>query len=103
MTRLLGWLTGFTPKFWLAVCAALALFAGVQTLRLSWAHTEIAKAERDKARTVAEAVAQARKADAVGVGAADAVQGAVEAGNDRARDAARGSDDPLRDGLEALR
>ena len=50
-----------------------------------------------------EAAQKARKADAVGQGAADASKGAVEAGNAKAREAAQGSDDPLRDGLEALR
>lgn len=50
-----------------------------------------------------EAVQKARKADAVGQGAADASKGAVEARNAKAREAAQGSDDPLRDGLEALR
>lgn len=85
------------------IIAALVLFSGIQTLRLSWAHAEIANAEAAKARAVAQAIENARKADAVGVGKAQAGKAATEAGNDRARGAARDSDDPLRDGLGALR
>lgn len=50
-----------------------------------------------------EAVQRARKADAVGQGAADASKGAVEAENAKAREAAKDSADPLKSGLEALR
>lgn len=51
----------------------------------------------------AQAVEKARSADAVGVDAAQAGKASVEVGNEAAREAARGSGDPLRDGLEALR
>lgn len=59
--------------------------------------------EAKHARAAAQAVAQARKADAVGVGAAQAGNDAVARSNQAARDAAAGSDDPLADGLRALK
>lgn len=49
-----------------------------------------------------EAVQRAREADAEGISTAETVRNGVDAGNDRARDAARDSEDPLRDGLNTL-
>lgn len=54
------------------------------------------------ARAAAQAVENARKADAAGVGKAEAGKGAVEATNAKARDAAKGSADPLKSGLDAI-
>lgn len=54
------------------------------------------------ARAAAQAVENARKADAAGVGKADAGKTAVEVGNAKAREAARGSADPLKAGLDAI-
>lgn len=51
------------------------------------------------ARIAAE---KARKADGVARDTVDAEKGTVAAENEAARDAAIGSDDPLRDGLRAL-
>lgn len=84
------------------IALALALLAGVQTLRLSWAQRELAEVRADHARAAAQAVAQARKADAVAVDTAQAGKASVEEGNERAQEAARTSDDPLRAGLDSL-
>lgn len=54
------------------------------------------------ARAAAQAVENARKADAAGVGKAEAGKDAVEASNAKAREAARGSADPLKAGLDAI-
>lgn len=51
----------------------------------------------------AKTVEKARSADAVGVDTAQAGKASVEAKSEAAREAARDSDDPLRDAMEALR
>lgn len=62
---------------------------------------------RDKARgyeAAAKAIAEADKvADRIGLGAAAQTKGTIDAGNERARAAAAGSDDPLRSGFDSLR
>ena len=62
---------------------------------------------RDKARgyeAAAKALAEADKvADRIGLGVAAQTKGEVDAGNERARAAAAGSDDPLRGGFDSLR
>lgn len=85
------------------IILALALLAGVQTLRLSGAQRELAEVRADHARQAAQAVAQARKADAVAVDTAQAGKAASEAEIERGRDAAEGADDPWLAATEAMR
>ena len=60
------------------------------------------RCEAKHAEIARKATEKARGADAAAGKASDATKGAIDAENDAARDAAKGSDDPLRDGLEAL-
>lgn len=55
------------------------------------------------AEAAREAIEQARQADAVAGEAIQATKDEVEQKNDEARNAAAGSDDPLRAGLDRLR
>lgn len=99
-----AFLAPLATKIMLGIIAALALFAGVQTLRLSWAHEAAAEAERDRSRQVAQAVAQARKADAAAQNTVDASKALSGAEIAKAREAAAANpDDPLRAAMEALR
>lgn len=86
-------------EVWYLLGVALFLwwFSGIQYDRGYDKRT----AEYETARL--EVIEKARKADAVGVSKAQAGKAATEAGNERAREAARDSEDPLRDGLGALR
>lgn len=62
---------------------------------------------RDKAQSyeaAAKALAEADKvADRIGIETAAQTKGSIDAGNERARAAAAGSDDPLRDAFGSLR
>ena len=101
-----GWLdeaVKFLPRIRLYLAIAAALVAVVLIARCD-AYNDGKRAER-ASQAVAErkAAERARKADADAGKAVDETRATVEAGNQRARDAAEGSDDPLRDGLGALR
>jgi hypothetical protein len=93
----------FLPRIRLYLAIAAALVAVVMVARCD-AYNDGKRAER-ASQAVAErkAAERARKADADAGKAVDETRATVEAGNQRARDAAEGSDDPLRDGLGALR
>ncbi|PQM29390.1 hypothetical protein CVO77_00170 [Sphingopyxis lindanitolerans] len=83
----------------IALCAFLTLrLHAVDGSRDDW---------RDKAQgyeAAAKALAEADKvADRVGLDTAAQTKGTIDAGNERARAAAAGSDDPLKSGLDSLR
>lgn len=101
--RLAAYLSGFTLRFWLIALGIVLAFAAMQTLRLSWAQAENARMERDKAREIAAAVAQARKADARAHQAMNRAKAASGAQIERGRNAAEGSPDPWRSATEAMR
>ena len=87
-------------KLWGAIAALWALSI---VLARCDAYDDGRDAERAaQAVAVAKAQAEAREADAQAGKAVDAVKAGVEAENQKARDAAAVSDDPLRDGLGAL-
>lgn len=88
------------PRFIWAFGAVALLTVGF----LWWLAAEKQKAviaDRNAAR--AEAVSRAREADERAERASDSTREGIEDGNDRAREAARTSDDPLADGLRSLR
>jgi hypothetical protein len=60
-------------------------------------------AKAEQAALERKAIETARKADQTAAQAVKEGQDNVEAGNGRARDAASGGDDPLRDGFNSLR
>lgn len=101
--NILDTVTGFLPrlKLYAAIAAvwALSLF-----LARCDAYEDGKRAER-AAQAKIEAIAErkARKADEQAREVVDETKAGVAAENDRAREAAKDSDDPLRDGLEALR
>lgn len=101
---LFAWITargffGLAKGVWLVIAIA-ALIAGF----VLWLDArEDAAVEADRARSNAEAVTTAREADQAASEAQRDKLEDVEHGNDRAREAAAGSDDPLRDALEWLR
>jgi hypothetical protein len=84
------------------------IYAALAVLLASWAwgnhryHQGEAAVEAKYARAAAQAVAQARKADAVGTETAQAGKDATEAGNAKAREAAAASDDPLKAAMDSL-
>lgn len=83
----------------IALCAFLTLrLHSVDGSRDDW---------RDKARAyeaASKAVKEAdKKADAAGLSTAEQTKGTIDAGNERARDAADGSDDPLGAAMRSLR
>lgn len=86
---------------WLATfaLAALALY-----LAYSWAWDRGRDHERARWEAVAAKIEAAdTKADATGTAKAGEVKKGIDDANQRAADAARNSDDPLRDGLNSLR
>lgn len=93
---ILAW---FIAKWrWLAICAAL--------ITLAWLHGCQTGKSAERAAQAAAALKQAeraREADIKARQAWDGVRSGIEATNDRARDAAAKSDDPLADGLRELR
>ena len=99
---LLDGVVGFLPR--LKVYAAIgAVWALSLALVRCDALEDGRRAER-AAQAIVEAKAQetAREADAKAGDAVEATKADVEAGNQRARDAAAGSDDPLKSALDAL-
>lgn len=86
--------------------AALIALCGFLALRLSMVDGD-RDDWRDKARAyeaASKAVEEAdKKADAAGTATAAQTKKDIDDGNKRAEDAARGSDDPLRDALGSLR
>lgn len=84
----------------LIVSAAVLLIGGF----LIWDHfDDKAAVEADRNASNAKATATARKADERAETAANRQKEDIEDGNDRAREAAAGSDDPLKAGLDQLR
>ena len=101
LTRAAGYLSGFTFKFWLAVCAALLACLPVAYCKGHGDGENAASAEYEAAAR--KAVERAREADTAAGETVTETRNEVENGNERARNAANGSDDPLRDGLGSLR
>lgn len=100
--RILDSAVGFLPrmKLWGAIAALWALSI---VLARCDAYDDGRDAERAaQAAAVAKAQAKAREADAQAGQAVEAVKAGVEAENQKARDAAAGSDDPLKSALDAL-
>ena len=96
-----GFLTSILnlPKWAYWIAGAVALIAAF----IVWDYLDDKAAiEADRNASNAKAAEKARKADNAAHGAADERREAVEEGNRRAEDAARGSDDPLADGLREL-
>jgi hypothetical protein len=80
--------------------AAVLLIGGF----LLWDHfDDKAAVKADRSAAKAEAVSRAREADERAHGAANRQNEEVSDGNERAKAAAAGSDDPLGDGLRSLR
>ena len=103
LASLWRWLTADPIR--LAFVALIAL-CGFLALRLSMVDGD-RDDWRDKARAY-EAASKAaveadKKADAVGTATAADTRKGIDDGNKRAEDAARGSDDPLRDAFGSLR
>lgn len=82
------------------VGAALALFALIAVLRGCYDRSVIKEHEREVAEQIRKKTKAGEKAASEAV---DETITEVEAGNERARDAAEGSDDPLGDALRELR
>lgn len=83
------------------IAGAVALIVGAF---LVWDHfDDKAAVEADRNASRAEAVSRAREADEGAETAANRTREDIEDGNERAREAARDSDDPLGDGLRSLR
>lgn len=83
--------------------ALLGVLLLVQTLRLSWAHTEIADMKREAAEIAAKAVTQARNADGAAQTTVSQDRASTAASEAKAREAAEKSDDALKAGLDSLR
>lgn len=98
-----AFLAPLTHKIGLGIIVALALFAGVQSLRLANARAEIADMKREAAEKAAKAVTQARKADEAAHATVAAEKASTGAEIDRGRDAAAKSDDPWKAATEAMR
>lgn len=96
ITKAIAWTQA--SAWWIGVCAALASLAW-----LHGCHTGVTH-ERDRnALAAARALEQAREADAAATKAVARTLNEVEAKNERARDAASNSDDPLGDAMRELR
>ena len=96
----LGWVKKNVPReVWYAL-GTLALLWFVYSHGKSVGYGQ---SEAEHAEVARKAAEQAREADAVSGSVVDQSKNEVEQGNERARDAANGSDDPLRDGLNGLR
>lgn len=101
MKRVLGYLTGFTSKFYLAVIAALILSLPVTYCKGRSDGRELEQAKR--AEIVAQAIAQARKADSVARDTVDRDKAFSGAEIERGRDAAKDAPDPWKAATEAMR
>ena len=87
------------PRWAHALIGAAALVASV----LIWLHFhDRAVVRADRAKANAEAHETARRADEAAQGETDRVKTQVEDENERARDAAKDSSDPLGDALRSL-
>lgn len=101
MNRVLEYFTGFTSKFYLGVIAALILSLPAAYCKGRSDGRELERAKR--AEIVAQALAQARKADSVARDTVDSDKALSGAEIERGRDAADGSDDPWGAAVEAMR
>ncbi len=88
-------------KLYAAIAGALVMTHGLAYCEGRSDGKRIERAAQ--AKIEASAAQKARKADADAGKAVEETRATVEAGNQRARDAAEGSDDPLKSGLEALK
>lgn len=82
------------------IVAAVALVLGAWNVWLHFHDRAVVRADRAKAN--AEAHETARRADEAAQGETDRVKTQVEDENERARDAAKDSSDPLADALRSL-
>lgn len=82
------------------LAAAIALLALLWLLKAIYDHHVISDHEATIERQVEK---KAREGGDAARGAVDQVRNETEAGNEEARNAAAGSDDPLRSGLDSLR
>jgi hypothetical protein len=85
------------------VWCGIAVVAGLFILWNVAGNAGEARVEAEQADTARKATERAREADNAAGKATDDTRNDVEQTNDQARDAADGSDDPLRDGLNSLR
>lgn len=99
MIALIMRLTGLSRGFSIAVLVVAAI-VGLAVAKAAYDHTVIARHEAKVAAQVAKAVAAGNEAAGVAV---EAKRTQVEQTNETARQAASGSDDPLRAGLDSLR
>lgn len=82
----------------------LAVLAGLLYLAYAWAWDRGRDSERARWEAAAAKIEAAdAKADAAGTVTAAETKGKVDAGNERAKQAAAGSDDPLAAGFDSLR
>lgn len=103
LSALWGWLTKSPTRLVIASLIALSAF-------LAWRLSSV-DGDRDKWRTLAREMEAASKAvreadksaDLIATEAAKQAKGEIDASNERARAAARDSDDPLKSGLDSLR
>jgi hypothetical protein len=86
---------------WLKLVLAGLVLIGLAFVLHKCAVRDAVEADRDASK--AEALSDAREADEDAEAASDDKTQEIEDGNERARDAARGSSDPLGDGLRSLR
>ena len=102
LDRVVSFGTGILGK-WKLYAAILGALVATHGLAYCTGRDDGKDVERAaQAKADAKAAVKVRKADAVAGQAVDTVKAGVEADNQKARDAAAGSDDPLRDGLGAL-
>lgn len=96
-----GWglLKQVPREVWYALAAlAVIWFYGNQRFDAGYDKRDAEQAEIER-----KAAEKARQGDAAAGGAVETERGDIAASNERARDAAHDSDDPLRDGLNSLR
>ncbi len=97
---LIAFLATRAGKFAAGGLAIVLLIVGF----MFWLHgREKAAVEADRAKVAAKVLETSRRADAAAQATTAAIQSKVETTNEQARDAARNSDDPLRDGFGKLR
>lgn len=104
--KLIQWFPKLGPKaaHLFVRLVAVLLFAAALYAAYSWAYDNGRDDERAKWEAAAEILEDADAiADAEALDVAHETKETIDAGNERAEDAARGSDDPLRDALGSLR